>query len=229
MNKVLAAVLVALAVQSQAITVNPASAVTADSEATPFTIPYRDSTGQFNFAAGTGGASLKAGGVIGYVDYTQVVDTMTKTSGMSGDADRLTVFSTITIPANTLARNGDAIEFNCAGTFNTNAEVRTLVMKVGSVVISSRTVSTGVSGAIPTPAWENVVRLVRVSAGNQIRLCVYSQGGGSCSAATTTPAIGSGVNTIDEASSQLFTCSADNITAGATSFLYAKATYIPAP
>jgi len=35
---------------ADAITVNPASAVTADSEATAFTIPYRDASG--NFAAG---------------------------------------------------------------------------------------------------------------------------------------------------------------------------------
>lgn len=43
---------VAFAGIGYAITVNPASAVTADSAATPLTIPYRDSTGSFAMIAG---------------------------------------------------------------------------------------------------------------------------------------------------------------------------------
>lgn len=214
-----------LASSAQAITTNPASAVTADSDPTPLTIPYRDSAGNFNFAAGTGGAAFKAGGIIGQENYTQVVDTMTKTAGMGAG---LTVFSTITIPANTLARDGDSIILNCAGTFNAAAEIRTIVQKLGDVVVSSRTVTMGVAGAIAAP-WEVQLRLTRTSAGNQVRTCVLGNNNGLCTGVAANPSIGSGTNTIDETSAQLYTCSADNITAGSTSFLYSSAEYKPAP
>ena len=46
------AVAVAFAGTSYAITANPASNVSADSAATPFTLPYRDSTGAFDMISG---------------------------------------------------------------------------------------------------------------------------------------------------------------------------------
>lgn len=60
MKKIVLAVLVGIITVAVAhsITVNPASSVTADSEGTAFTIPYRDANG--DFAAGTIAAKVSA-------------------------------------------------------------------------------------------------------------------------------------------------------------------------
>ncbi len=178
-------------------------------------------SGTFKVATSTFGV----GGVIGAVNYTQVVDTMTKVAG----AGNLTVFSTITIPGNTLARNGDAIELVCSGTFNAASENHTQPMKIGAVVISSKTVAGGVAGSVPGQVWENVIRLIRVSAGNQIRQCVFATGSGACTGSATQPFIGSGTNTIDETQAMVFTCNGDGVVAGSMSFLYSYVRFIPGP
>ncbi len=219
MKKLLTLLALVLATSAQAITTNPASAVTADSDATALTIPYRDSSGMFK--VGNLAASAYPGAIIGQVNYTQVSDTTTRTSG----AGALTVFSTITIPANTLARNGDSISLSCWGTLNTDSEIRTLVLKLGRVVVSSRTLTLGT--ATTASNWLAQVRLVRTSAGNQVRFCDMGANHNNCNTAATMPSIGAGTNTIDETAAQTFTCSADNITAGSTSFLYSNVRFEP--
>ncbi len=176
-------------------------------------------SGKFGVATSTFGV----GGVIGEVDYTLVANTTTITSGIGN----FTVFSTITIAANTLARNGDALELTCAGTLAGISEVRTFVMKIGSIAISSRTVAMGTSAVIlPDTA---IVRLIRTSAGNQVRMCLTGTNNNNCVPTAAAPAPATGTNTFDETAAMVFTCSADGITAGSTSFLYSEVKYLPGP
>ncbi len=173
--------------------------------------------GSFKIATSTFGV----GGVIGSVSYTQVTDTTTKTAGLGS----YTVFSTITIPSGALAKNGDAIDLTCAGTMAGIVEARTQLIKIGSVVISSRTISVGTANAAQPLL--STVRLVRVSAGNQIRLIMATLNTAIGASTSAAPSIGNGTNTIDESQPMVFTCSADGITAGSSSFLYSNAVYIP--
>lgn len=63
-----------------AITVNPASSVTADSAATPLTIPYRDANGSFAMIAGDIDTAKIAAGA---VDTTKIAPASIDTSKIS--------------------------------------------------------------------------------------------------------------------------------------------------
>jgi hypothetical protein len=71
------------AVVGYAITVNPASNVTADSEATALTIPYRDSNGSFSVAGltDTGNTVIQGQATIGLKTSTQLSTLVPAASG----------------------------------------------------------------------------------------------------------------------------------------------------
>lgn len=166
--------------------------------------------------------------VVASVNYTQVVDTTTRTSDVS--ASLHTIFSTMTL-TNPLPRNGDSLVIQCAGTINPLASIRTIVATVNGVVISSRTVSIG-TNALADLSWRTDTELVRTAAGAQVRNCLAmaaANSAGNCTGSTAAPMIGSGLNTLDETATWTVVCKAANVVAGSTSFLSAKAIYCPAP
>ncbi len=161
------------------------------------------------------------------VNYTQVVDTTTRTSDAS--ASVYTIFSTMTI-SNPLPKNGDTLTVTCAGNIGPAAEIRTIATIINGVVVSSRTASIGTSGHMLP--WRNDTELLRTAAGAQIRNCITSAPGpqsSNCNGTPAVPAIGSGTNTLDETATWTITCGAANVTAKSTSFLLAKAVYCPGP
>ena len=110
-----ALVVVALAATGYAITVNPASNVTADSEATAFTIPYRDASG--NFSVGT-----LTGGVLA-VGANDVVTSSAATSSASLSIDG--AYTTAEIQAKTPVR---------AGMLVYNATLNNLCISTGTTI-----------------------------------------------------------------------------------------------
>lgn len=163
--------------------------------------------------------------VVASVNYTQVVDTTTRTSDAS--ASLHTIFSTMTL-INPLPMNGDSLTITCNGTTSPLAEIRTPAVTVNGVVISSRTISIGTNG-MAMVGWMSNTEFVRTGASAQVRNCLTTGPNPLCTGATTSPPIGAGTNTLNETATWVITCSAANVTAGSTSFLSSKAVYCPSP
>lgn len=131
---------------------------------------YRDTSNDMLWykQTGTSNTGWKAiGGVM-------VVDT-TATGNAGTGVDTL---QTWTLPANTLANDGDAIRITMAGTYAGNAEDKVLTLNFGGTEVFS------VGGNQNGYHWSVVTTIIRTSATTQKALTSYMQ-------ATTTQVIGS--------------------------------------
>ena len=156
--------------------------------------------------------------VIGQVLYTDVGVTTTTTAGT------VVHFSTITIPANTLARTGDTIIVSCDGTMPAVTEIRMIALELNGVVISTRSASNTLTTPVP---WGAEYQIIRTGVGANITQC-GPVNGPTVNICTTTSSI-YGPSTIDETIPWVVACVGKSQTQGSTSFLRHKVLFIPAP
>jgi len=97
-----------------------------------------------------------------------ILYTNTTTAGTVGTGEQ--TLMTATIPANTLAKNGDVIEAEFWGTVTGNVSPNTYVrLKFGSTLILQTGIQTGASGAY----WRNRATIVRSGVGTQKAITVF--------------------------------------------------------
>lgn len=105
--------------------------------------------------AGTSTGSANAGG-------TLAVDT-TQTANVGSGVDTLQTYS---VPANTLAANGDAIAFRFSGVFADTANAKQIVLKFGATTIVETRNDTAYGSGGPT-WWRLVGTIIRTGAATQ--------------------------------------------------------------
>lgn len=158
--------------------------------------------------------------VIGQVLYTDVGVTTTTTAGT------VVHFSTITIPANTLARNGDSVLISCDGTVLSagGAQIRMMALELNGVVITTRSASNAAATVLP---WAQAVTITRTGSSANITMC--GPVNGPLINICTSPTTAYGPSAINESIAWVVACAGKSETQGATSFLRFAVTYIPAP
>jgi hypothetical protein len=173
----------------------------------------------FTFHAGASTTNVAASGTFFYQDFHTTLATTTVATPSTQ------IFSTMTVLANTLMKNGDCIRVVCQGNFagNTNNKTATLTMG-GSTIATSLAVNT--SGAF----WYLESEVCRDASNHQI---VNGQGrsGTAGSAATFHASFGSGSFGLGDTVDQDVKCQCANASASAgdCSFFMMKGEYKPAP
>jgi len=108
----------------------------------------------------------KAGTSTTYAKVGGVIDVNTTSTGNVGTGeDDLITFS---VPANTLATNGDRIQFQMAGTFAANANNKTIKIKYGGTTLLDTTAL-----AINGGSWSAEGVVVRTGAATQKAFCAF--------------------------------------------------------
>ena len=182
---------------------------------------------QAGVMAGASASSATVGGRVFYQDYTMVGVTTTTAANTVA-----TGFSTFTVTANMLNRQGDCLEFTCSGTGTVNTNIKTPEVRWGGGFSGSGgTTVSGVSVTQSGASWRlkgSVCR--RASSSTQI---VDGEGdatndGGATATKQVRAAVGAGR---DLTASNSLTCGCTNGSAslGDCSFLSFRVNYAPAP
>ncbi len=172
--------------------------------------------GAANFQVTT--STFGVGGLIGSVNYTQVVSTTTPAYPYVN-----TVFSTVTLAANTLARNNDTIVITCFGMLAPANISRTFFISIGGVDVSSRTITANATAY--SPGWITRAIITKVGSNAQIAHGFQAAGGNSGGPNGLTL-------TLTESSAQDILCGGSPQAAagiGDMSFLGMTVEYKPAP
>ena len=155
--------------------------------------------------------------VIAQVLYTDVGVTTTTT------AAAMTHFSTVTVSANTLARNGDSLVVKCNLTYSGASQYRDPEIYVNGISISSAT-SAGIGVDGSTFGLLVSASITRTSAGVNFFDCLASI---NCSG-NAAGRITGGISTFNESQAMTISCVAKSATA-TMSFLGQTVTFVPAP
>jgi hypothetical protein len=132
-------------------------------------------TGLKNFTAGTGSQTYKPSGVILSGFDTTSCGTASLGNGADTTEDTLCTF---TLPANTLATNGDALRYTIAWSHAANADVKLFKVYFGA------TSMTLVNGAANNTKGQAQLVVLRTGAATQTMFIVAAQQGGSVVTAT---------------------------------------------
>lgn len=168
-------------------------------------------------------STFGVGGVISLIDYTQVVTTTTQ------NATEL-YFTTMTVPANVLARNHDAVRVTCFFNMSQGTNNHTVRLRANNGGVTEYLLETGQNDAVAGGQGMISHTMIRTSAGNQVhggfsleRLLITSG-----NTASTTY---NGTTAFDETALVNFNCTGqtNGVGIGDVSFLSMSIEFIPAP
>jgi len=183
--------------------------------------------GKGTFKVGT--STFGVGGVFAQANYATAVTTTAPASA----AFTYTTYSTITIPAGTLARNGDSVVVDCnflvtlIGVRNINITVTPEATGI-PVVVSSRTANLGTTGFVQLGS---NIRIYRGASNVQVIQCHNKYAGSSCNGTGGIDFLITPFYAFDDTQTLQVSCVAGDAlnTQGNLDFISQEATFYPAP